>query len=205
MDKHIIVLNGIILFYIIQRIAELIISNENEKWLIRENEAQEVDPKETVRMRVFHSLWFVSLIVEANLKGEFQTPAISLGLYLILALAMLIRFHSMEKLKQFWTVKVLSMKNHTIAHTGLYQFYRHPNYAVVVVELLCLPLLFKSYVTMILFSLINLYILSKRIELEESTLMKQSNYSELFNVKKTSRCRLSRGWRSKCFCRRCSS
>jgi len=184
MDKHIIVLNGIILFYILQRIAELIISNENEKWLIRENEAREVDPKETMRMRIFHSLWFVSLLVEANVKREFQTPAISLGLYFVLAMGMLIRFHTMEKLKQFWTVKVLSMKNQTISSTGLYQYYRHPNYAVVVVELLCLPLLFKAYVTMILFSLINLYILSKRIELEEQTLMKQSNYHDLFFVKK---------------------
>lgn len=184
MDKHTFVLNGIIFFYIIQRIAELIISNENEKWLVRENEAQEVDPLETKRMRIFHSLWFISLIVESNLKKEFQTPAISLGLYLILILGMLIRFHTMEKLKKFWTVKVLAMKNHIIANTGLYQYYRHPNYAVVVIELICLPLLFKAYVTMILFSIINLYILSKRIELEENTLMKQSNYRDLFYGKK---------------------
>lgn len=180
MTKQTVILNGIILFYIIQRISELLISNENEKWLVREHEAREVNPRESLRMRVFHSLWFISLAVEANLKKDFQPFWLSAGLYLLLAVCMGIRFHTMEKLKQFWTVKVLAMKNQTISRTGLYQFYRHPNYAIVVVELICIPLLMKAYFTMIAFSLMNLFILSKRIELEESTLMNQSNYKEVF-------------------------
>lgn len=184
MTKQIIILNGIILFYIIQRISELLISNENEKWLIREHEAREVDPRESLRMRIFHSLWFISLAVEANWKREFQSPWISAVLYFVLAVSMGIRFHTMEKLKQFWTVKVLAMKNQTIATSGLYRYFRHPNYAIVVAELICVPLLMKAYFTMITFSLINFYILSKRIELEETTLMNQTNYKDLFYGKK---------------------
>lgn len=184
MNKQTMILNGIILFYVVQRISELLISNENEQWLIREHEAREVDSRESLRMRIFHTLWFVSLAIEANWKKEFQPMWASAILYLLLAVSMGVRFHSMEKLKQFWTVKVLAMKNQTISTTGLYQYFRHPNYAIVVAELICVPLLMKAYFTMTVFTLMNFYIISKRIELEEKTLMNQTNYKELFYGKK---------------------
>lgn len=180
MTKQILILNGIIVFYILQRISEMVISNENEKWLIKHCQAVEVNPKESLRMKLFHVMWFIALIIESNFKREFQPAGISLIIYSLLALGMGVRLHTMEKLRQFWTLKVMSMKNQIISTDGLYKYMRHPNYLVVMLEFVCLPLLFKAYFTMVIFSILNIFILSRRITLEERTLMKQSNYRELF-------------------------
>ncbi|MBC7428477.1 MAG: DUF1295 domain-containing protein, partial [Bacteriovorax sp.] len=83
--------------------------------------------------------------------------------------------------KQFWTIKVLSMKNQQLVKTGLYRYIRHPNYLIVIIEFILIPFLLKAYITMVLFSILNLFVLSKRIKLEEETLINQTDYNEVFS------------------------
>ncbi len=180
MTKDILILNGIIIFYIIQRMSEVLISKENEVWLKKHCNAVEVNPREGLRMKIFHTLWFISLLVEANSKHEFSSSWVSLGIYIILGLCLGVRIYSMEKLKKFWTIKIFSLDNQVVVTDGLYRFIRHPNYLVVILEFIFLPLLFKAYYTLIIFSFLNLFILKKRIELEEETIMKKTKYEEHF-------------------------
>ena len=184
MTKDTIVMNGLILFYVLQRLSEMVISKSNEAWLKQFHAAQEVDEKETMRMKLFHTSWFIALIAEANIRHSFQSPALSLIIYFILAACLAVRLHSMNKLKHFWTIKVLSLKSPIIAKDGLYQYVRHPNYFIVIIELLLIPLLFKAYWTMILFSLANLFVLSKRVQAEESAMMYHTDYQTHFSDKK---------------------
>lgn len=180
MTKNLVIANGIIIFYIIQRIMEIWISKDNERWLKRNCHAVEVDKNEGHRMKIFHSMWFVSLILETNIKSDIHVGMEALGIYLILGLCMGVRFYCIDKLKRFWTIKIFSLQNQRLVIDGLYKYIRHPNYLVVIVEFVFLPLLFKAYLTLIVFSLINLIIISKRIKLEEVTLMGQTDYSEKF-------------------------
>lgn len=184
MTKNIVIMNGIILLYIIQRVGELLLSKSNEAWLKQHHQALESDPRESVRMKIFHSVWFVALVVESNYRHSFQAPFLSLFIYLVLLGCMMVRIHSMGQLKKFWSVKIFSMESPVIATGGLYRYVRHPNYFIVVCELLLIPFLFKAYFTMIFFSLFNLYILSKRIQTEESVLMQHPDYRKHFSDKK---------------------
>ncbi|MBY0414745.1 MAG: YceI family protein [Bdellovibrionales bacterium] len=171
--------NGIIIFYIFQRVSELIISKKNEAWLVANCGAIEADPKESMRMKLFHSTWFLCLIIESNLKtANFNVFSLIIGMGLICCL--LVRFYTIRKLKQFWSVKIYKMKNQVITTEGLYRFLRHPNYSIVILELFLIPLLFKTYITLVIFSLLNLIVLANRIKLEEGTLMKQSDYEKKF-------------------------
>lgn len=181
MTKSLLISNGIIFFYIVQRLSEVFMSKENEKWLKENCSAKEADPSESLRMKIFHSLWFVALILEVNIKKELYSNTVSLVIYMILGLCLGVRFYSMEKLKRFWTIKIFTMQKQKVVTDGLYKYLRHPNYLVVVLEFLLLPLLFKAYFTMIIFSVANVFILSKRIKLEESVLMSQSDYREKFS------------------------
>jgi methyltransferase len=158
----------------------MMISRKNEIWLKNHCGAIEVDPAEGMKMKIFHTLWFVSLIIEANMRAEFYPGYYSIIIYLILGLCLGIRFYTMEKLKYFWTIKIFRMKQQLIISDGLYKYFRHPNYLVVILEFIFLPLLFKAYFTMIFFSIINIFVLKKRITLEEEVLMSQSNYGEAF-------------------------
>lgn len=183
MNRDLFVINGIIIFYVIQRLSELLLSNSNESWLKENFQAVEVDPRESFKMKTFHSLWFFSLFIEANFKQTFQPLMLSLIIYVCLIICLTIRLHTIEKLKRFWTIKVYAIKNHLITTDGLYKYLRHPNYFVVVLEFLLIPLLFKAYFTMIIFSVLNLFVLKQRINLEEVVLMKQEKYIQHFKTK----------------------
>lgn len=176
MGKDIIIMNAIILFYIIQRVSEMVISQNNEKLLKKNFQAIEVDKKESLRMRIFHTLWFISLLIESNVRHNLQSDEVSAIIYIVLGLCLAIRFHTMEKLKQFWTIKVLSLDYQKIITSGLYNYIRHPNYLVVVLEFIFIPLLFKAYITLAVFSILNIFILKKRIALEEEALMSHHGY-----------------------------
>lgn len=184
MDKNSLVINGIILFYLLQRLSEVLISRNNEEWLRENCQAVETNPNEGKLMKVFHSLWFVALIIEANIKKSFQPDAFSLVIYFVLLCCLIVRIHTMEKLKRNWTVKVLDIKNHIISTEGLFKYVRHPNYFIVILELIFIPLLVKAYFTMVLFTLVNFYIQGKRIQLEEKVLMKHDKYRLYFSGKK---------------------
>lgn len=184
MTVNVFILNAIVLFYILQRVSEMLISQKNEKWLKENLNAIEVNPKESLRMKIFHICWFISLIIESNIRKEFHSPTISYFIGLMLFISLLVRVHTMRQLKKFWTIKIFSMKGQEISTSGLYHYLRHPNYLVVIVEFILIPFLFKAYLTMILFSILNLFVLRERIKLEEDTIMSQSNYSNLFAKKK---------------------
>lgn len=184
MKKDILVMNALIFFYILQRISEMVISKSNEAWLKQNHQAVEIDTGETMQMKLFHTSWFIALIAEANINHSFQAPGPSLVIYFILAACFAVRIHTMNRLNRFWTIKVLSLKSPTIAKDGLYQYIRHPNYLIVIVELLLIPLLFKAYWTMGLFSIANFFIISRRIHREEGSLMCHEGYQSHFANKK---------------------
>ncbi len=184
MEKSIVLMNAIIFFYIVQRISEIFISKNNEKWLKKNFQAIEIDSKESIRMKIFHTLWFISLFIEANIKHDLQPDETSAVIYGILGLCLVIRFHSMEKLKHFWTIKIFSLNHQQIITSGLYRYIRHPNYIAVVLELIFIPLLFKAYITLFTFSLLNILVLKKRINLEEKALMSHKGYNLFFARKK---------------------
>lgn len=180
MVKETAIINIIILFYILQRVSEMFISRSNEKWLKEKYAVVEVNPKEAVFMKVFHSFWFVSLLIEANLRNHLQSDFVSMFIYLILGICLIVRYYSIEKLNRFWAIKILSIPNQPIVSDGLYKYIRHPNYLIVVLEFILIPLLLCSYYTLFAFSILNGFVLYQRIKTEEETLSKNSNYKEAF-------------------------
>jgi methyltransferase len=169
-------------FYIIQRSFELVLNARNEKILKKNYNAVEADSKDSIRMKLFHISWFIALIFESIHKNEILSLSYFALITFILIICQVVRFWTINKLKEFWTIKVYRMNYHEIVTTGLYRYFRHPNYMAVMVELCLVPMLFKAYLTSITFSLINIYILKMRINLEESILSLQSDYKNKFSI-----------------------
>ena len=67
--------------------------------------------------------------------------------------------------------------------SGPYRHLRHPNYLVVVLEFLFLPLLMRAPVTLVVFSLANLVVLRQRIRLEEQSLRELTDYEKVFSAR----------------------
>ena len=67
---------------------------------------------------------------------------------------------------------------------GPYAYIRHPNYAVVIVELLALPMGFRARKLALAATIANAALLSVRIREEEAMLMQLPGYEEHFRHKK---------------------
>lgn len=164
---------------ILQRIAELGIAKKNEKWM-KANGGYEVGGEHYKHIVLVHILFFMSLIFEVS---YFTKTVSSLWIIYLLfyTLAQGLRAWSLLSLGRFWNTKIIIMPNVNIISTGPYKFIRHPNYLVVVIELLVVPLIFNSYWTAIIFTILNMFVLSIRIPIEEEALIRETNYNAVFH------------------------
>ena len=72
----------------------------------------------------------------------------------------------------------------SISRTGLYQYIRHPNYLIVILEIAAISLLHGAFLSFVFFSLCNFCILYFRIRQEESFLLQNPYYAQHFKDKK---------------------
>lgn len=158
---------------ILQRLVELAVAKRNEKWIVSEG-GYEVGAAHYPWMILLHSSFFIALLAEVLLVN----PGISSIWGFLLPLFLLVqaaRIWCLCSLGRFWNTKIMILPHATIVKKGPYRIIRHPNYLVVTMELIILPLLLNAYFTAILFTLLNIWMLSVRIPVEEKALTKMTN------------------------------
>ncbi|WP_198020534.1 isoprenylcysteine carboxyl methyltransferase family protein [Anoxybacteroides tepidamans] len=161
------------------RVIELFIAKRNEK-VLKAMGAEEVGERHYRLMVAMHALFLLSFLLEARYRGGALSPWWPLLFAMFLAVQTL-RIWSIVSLGTFWNTKILVLPNANVVVKGPYRFLRHPNYLVVMLEFLLIPLLFQAYVTAIVFSLLNAYVLSVRISMEEKALVAMTNYEHHFH------------------------
>lgn len=155
-----------ILFIILLRIAELLYSKRNEKWLLQ-NHAIEYGKKHYPFIVTLHVFFLISLIVEYMLsKPVSYSPAIILIYFLLLVFKIWV----ISSLGKYWNTKIYRIPNAPLIKTGPYKYFRHPNYLVVIGEIAVIPLAFHLYYTAAIFTVLNLIMLSIRIKEEDKAL-----------------------------------
>ena len=116
-----------------------------------------------------HALWLASTLVEGLVRGP-ELPAwwpVPLVLFL---LVQPLRYWAIFSLGPFWNTKILVVPGASPVAGGPYRFLKHPNYVVVVTEVLTFPLIFGLWITAVVFSLLNAALLFVRIREEERAL-----------------------------------
>jgi methyltransferase len=152
----------------LQRLLELRYSRRNERRL-RMKGAVERGAGHYPVMVGIHALWLVSTLVEDLLRGP-ETPwwwPVPLAAFL---LVQPLRYWAILSLGEGWNVRVLVVPGRRLVRSGPYRYFTHPNYVVVVVEVLALPLIFGAWVTALVFSVLNAAFLFVRIREEERAL-----------------------------------
>lgn len=165
---------------IIQRLVELFIAKRNEKWM-KSQGAFEAGASHYPYMVAMHVFFFVSLIVEVIVFDRGFSPIWPLFLAIFLV-AQLLRVWCLSSLGRYWNTKIIVLPNANVVRKGPYRWIRHPNYVIVATELIVLPLLFSAYFTAILFTILNIWMMSVRIPAEEQALKKVTNYKEEFSI-----------------------
>ncbi|KIL45366.1 isoprenylcysteine carboxyl methyltransferase family protein [Jeotgalibacillus soli] len=166
----------------IQRLMELRIAKRNEQWMIKQG-AYEAGASHYPFMVILHVSFFLSIITEVILFDRTLSP-LWLPLFILFFLTQAARAWCLLSLGRFWNTKILVLPGVKVIRRGPYKYARHPNYIVVALEILILPLLFQAYYTMIFFSLLNLIMLSVRIPAEERALVDSTNYKQVFSKPK---------------------
>ena len=155
-----------ILFVILVRIGELLLSKRNERWLLQHN-AVEFGGKHYPFIVILHVLFFISLFSEYVTQPihDYSLVLIILYFFLLVCKAWIIK-----SLGKFWTTKIYRIRGIPLIQKGPYKYVKHPNYIVVIVEIAIIPLAFHLYTTAIVFTLLNALLLSIRIKEENKAL-----------------------------------
>ncbi|MFJ7936257.1 isoprenylcysteine carboxyl methyltransferase family protein [Sporosarcina sp. NPDC096371] len=170
----------IISIVILQRLIELLVAKRNENWM-RSQGAYEAGATHYPIMVTMHIAFFISFLLEVVVLERALSPFWIVLLVLFL-LAQIARIWCLASLGKFWNTKIIILPGADVVRKGPYKWLRHPNYLIVTTELLVLPLLFDAYFTAILYSLLNVWMLSVRIPAEEKALKEATNYQETFSL-----------------------
>ncbi len=148
-----------------QRFLELRLSKKNERKLCNRG-ALEYGRGHYPFMVALHSLWLVSVLLEGLLRGP-EFHGFWLGLFLIVQP---LRYWAILSLGDRWNTRILVVPDERLVRRGPYRYLPHPNYVVVVVEILALPLVFGCWMTALVFTLLNAALLYVRISEENRAL-----------------------------------
>lgn len=163
---------------VFQRLAELIIARRNEKWMKR-NGAVEFGQDHYGMVVSMHLLFFVSFLFEVVI---FRNTLSTYWIWLlpVFLITQFVRMWALSSLGKYWNTKIIVLPNANVVRKGPYRYIKHPNYVIVTLELIVIPLMFEAYITAAVFTVLNIAMLSIRIPAEEQALKTLTEYEGAF-------------------------
>lgn len=165
-------------FLLVERLFELRLAAKNRRVLLQRG-GQEFYPESYRIMVWMHLMFLTGLILESYpwMVPLDELTLFALGAVLLLQLA---RYWCICSLKEHWNTRIILIPDAKVSRCGPYRFMRHPNYLVVTFEFAILPLLARTPMTFLIFSIANLFVLRRRISLEEQALREHTDYNRQF-------------------------
>ncbi|MBY8914097.1 isoprenylcysteine carboxyl methyltransferase family protein [Bacillus sp. YC2] len=157
-----------ILLLAAQRIAEMAVARQNER-KVKKQGAIEYGEGHYPFLVLMHVLFFISLIGEVSALHK-EPSHWWAAIAAIILFVQGIRYWALLSLGRYWNTKILVVPDAVPVKKGPYKWMKHPNYAVVVLEFIFLPLLYGAYWTLFIFSILNACILTVRIRAEDKAL-----------------------------------
>lgn len=154
-------------YVVLQRLAELVYANANTRRLLSEG-GREHGERHYPLFIILHGGWLISIAL-------FAVPENQPNLFLINAFvaSQTFRFWTLASIGRWWTTRIISAPHFPRVKKGPYRFIKHPNYALVIVEIALLPLLLGAPAMAITFSVLNAALLWWRIRVENAVLVER--------------------------------
>lgn len=169
---------GLILLICAERFLELILTRRNAARLEARG-GHEVGEAHFPWMALLHTLLLIGAPAEVYIFDRPFEPWLGVPMLGILVGTMALRYWAILTLGDRWTARVFVVPGEAPILGGPYRFFRHPNYLAVIFEVAALPLIHGAWLTAILGSIANVFILKERIRVEEEALASASEYFEL--------------------------
>lgn len=147
----------------IERLGELWLANRNTKRLLAEG-AHEHAGGHYPLIVALHASWLATLWWLAPPQ---PIQPLWLALFFLIEIG---RLWVLATLGERWTTRIVVLPDAPLVRRGPYRFVDHPNYIVVVAEILVLPLAFGLWRTALVFTILNAILLTARIRAENRAL-----------------------------------
>jgi len=149
-------------FIIIQRLSELVIARRNTARLLEQG-AYEVGAAHYPVMVGMHSVWIACLVVFG------YDEAVSFSWLAIFAILQVFRVWILASLGRRWTTRIVISQEPLIVR-GPYKYLSHPNYILVVAEIIVTPMVLGLVWVALVFTVLNAAMLWVRIGVEHKAL-----------------------------------
>ncbi|MGB7316636.1 MAG: isoprenylcysteine carboxylmethyltransferase family protein [Planktotalea sp.] len=149
-------------FIIVQRLSELVIAKRNTARLLAKG-AYEVGAEHYPIMVGMHSAWIVCLLFLG------YDEHVALGWLLIFVVLQGFRIWILGTLGGRWTTRVIILPEPLVV-AGPFKYFRHPNYMLVVAEIIVAPMVLGLVWVAVIFTVLNAAMLYVRIGVEEKAL-----------------------------------
>jgi methyltransferase len=154
---------------VLQRLLELALAGRNRRWMLSQG-AQEFGAGHYPLFFLLQAGWIFGWVVEAIWRGPVLNSFWLVWLALFIA-AQGLRYWCIASLGRYWNTRIFVIPGAKLVCQGPYRFLRHPNYLAVAVELACVPLIFGAWLTALVGTLFNAWLLLRvRIPAEEEAL-----------------------------------
>lgn len=166
----------------VQRLLELRHSKRNQERMTGEG-VEPVAERHFGAMVALH----VGVLFSAGLEVIFlRRPffaALAIPMGALFLFAQILRVWVIRTLSGHWNVGVMASAKLGVVTGGPFRWVRHPNYMAVIIEMFSLPLIHTAYLTALWATLANAWVLSKRLTVEEATLMADPVYRAMMSQK----------------------
>jgi methyltransferase len=170
---------GVIGAVALERLGELALSLRNLRWA-RERGGVEAGRGHYPWMVALHTALLAAAPLEVWYFHRRWIPSLGWTMLALVMATMALRYWAIAALGRRWNTRVVIVPGEPPVLGGPYRFLRHPNYLAVVLEIAALPLIHAAWLTALLFSLANAWILRVRIAAEEKALNAASDYESAF-------------------------
>jgi methyltransferase len=151
----------------VERLAELVISTRNAR-RARARGAIEAGRSHYPVMVAMHIAFLAACPLEVWQFRRPWIPALGVPMLGLVLAAQGIRYWVIHALAGRWTTCVLYVPGDTVVGSGPFRWLRHPNYVALAVEVAALPLVHSAWLTALVFSGANAWLLlGARIPAEE--------------------------------------
>jgi methyltransferase len=154
----------------VERLAELVISKRNAAWSLAQG-GREYGFGHYPAMVVLHTGLLLGCLIEPIVADRPFIPALGWPMLALVIASQALRWWCIATLGRQWNTRVIVVPGAGAVHGGPYRWMKHPNYVAVVVEGFALPLVHTAWVTALVFTVLNAFLLRVRIRVEDQALL----------------------------------
>jgi len=153
----------------VERLVEVFVAERN-RIVSKERGGVEFGAGHYPAMVALHFSLLVGCLVEPIALHRNFIPVLGWPMFVVVLAAQALRWWCITTLDYQWNTRVIVIPGAHRVIGGPYRLLPHPNYVAVIAEGVALPLVHTAWITALVFSVLNAWLLGTRVKIENTAL-----------------------------------